>query len=114
MLYTSLDLLIIAVMVIAAVGLVALALMFLLRSPKARRVCLYMGAALGMYLGYVGLRINLHGFALQSALAVALALAAIAAVVLVIKRKDDEKMFRLARLMTALSVVVGMMNAFVW
>lgn len=110
--YTFLDLLIIVVMVLVAVSLLALALLFLSRNEKVRRVCLYVVAALGVYMGYVGTRINWPGFTSQVILAVVMALIAVGAVVVERLHKGQEKQFKLARAMAAVSLVVGMVNAF--
>ncbi len=110
--FTSLDLLIIAVMALAAAGLLALALMFLIKNKTAQRVCLYTVSALGLYMGYVGFRIHFPGFPVQMLLAVALGLTAIGAVVLERLGKDDEKKFCIARILAAVAMVAGMLNAF--
>ena len=53
-----LDLLILVVMVLSAVSLLAMALMFLVKNKKVTRFCFYLVVALGIYMGYVGARIN--------------------------------------------------------
>ncbi len=109
---TYLDLLIVVVMVLAAVSLLALALMFLSRNKTARRVCLYTVAALNLYIGYVGFRINWPGFLPQAILAAVMALAGIGAAVLERLSKGDEKKFRIARVLASAALLVGMLNAF--
>ena len=71
---TSLDLLILVVMVLAAVSLVAMVLMFLVKNKVVKRICLYLVAALGIYVGYVGLRILWPMFLGQSVIAVLVAM----------------------------------------
>lgn len=110
--FTYLDLLIVVVMALAAASLLALALMFLVKNRTAQRVCFYIVAALGVYIGTVGFRINWPGFTIQVGLAVVLALACVGAVALERLKKDDERMFRLARIMAAVGLVAGMANAF--
>ena len=109
---TFLDLLVVVVMVLCASSLVAMALMFLVKNKKVKRVCLYLVAALGVYMGYVGFRILWINSAAQSALAVALALAAIGAVVLERLSKGSEKKFLLSQILASGSLVIGMFNAF--
>lgn len=110
--FTSMDLLIVVVMALVAVSLLALVLMFLLKNKTASRVCLYIVAALGVYIGTVGFRINWPGFMPQVTLAVLMALAAVVAVVLERLFKDNEKMFRLSRILATAALVVGILNAF--
>lgn len=107
----SLDLLVIVFMVMAAVALLSLTLMFLARRPRLKQVCLYIASALGVYTGYVGVRIGLTGFPVQAAFGFAVAAAAIGAVVLERLGKDDNRKLTLARIAAAGSVVVGMVNA---
>lgn len=108
---TSLDLMIIVVMVLAAASLLALALLFLSRNEKVRRICLYVTAALGVYMGYVGTQINWPGYTSYVIVAVVMALVAVGAVVVERLYKGQEKQFKLARAMAAVSLVVGMVNA---
>lgn len=108
----SLDLLIIVVMGLAAAALLGLVLMFLVKNQTFRRVCFYLVAALGVYIGTVGFRINCPGFPVQMALAVVFALACAGAVVLERVKKNDDKAFRTARILAAAGLVLGMANAF--
>ena len=109
---TFLDLLVVVVMVLSAVSLVAMALMFLVKNRKVKQICLYLVAALGVYMGYVGCRILWPGFLPQVILAVAMALVSIGAVVLERLSKGSEKKFRLAQVLASVSLVIGMFNAF--
>ena len=109
---TFLDLLVVVVMALCAVSLVAMALMFLVKNKKVKQVCLYLVAALGIYMGYVGFRIMWINSAAQSAFAVIMALAAIGAVVLERLSKGSEKKFLLSQVLASASLVVGMFNAF--
>ena len=109
---TFLDLLVVVVMVLCAVSLVAMALMFLVKNKKVKRICLYLVAALGVYTGYVGFRIMWVNFLAQTGLAVALALAAIGSVVLERRSKGSEKKFLLSQVLASASLVIGMFNAF--
>lgn len=110
--FTFLDLLIVVVMALVAAGVLGLALMFLVKNRKAQRVCLYVMAALGVYIGTVGFRINWLGFELQAGLAILMALVCVAAVVLEWVKKGDDKFFRISRILAAAGLVIGMANAF--
>lgn len=105
---TFLDLLVIVSGGIIAAGLLTLAAMFLLKSERARRVALYAAAGLGLYLGYVGFRVNAMSFGSGSVIALVLALGSVAAVAL--DRYLDRKYIPQA--VAAVSLVGGMMNAF--
>lgn len=107
---TSLDLLILAVLALAAVSLVAMALMFLVKNRTVKRVCLYIVAVLGIYLGYVGFRILWPEFAAQVTLAVLAVLASIGSVVLERLSRDSNAKFLAAQVMASAALVVGMLN----
>ena len=110
--FTFLDLLIVVVMALAAASLLALALMFLIKNKTVQRVCLCIVAALGVYVGTVGFRINWLGFEFQAVLAVAMALVCLGALVLAWIKKGDEKIFLLSRILASTGLVIGMINAF--
>ena len=105
---TFLDMLVIVSGGIAAAGVLTVAAMFLLKSEKARRAGLYGCAALGIYLGYVGFRVNAMSYGSGSVLALVLALGSVGA--LVLDRVLDRKYIPQA--VAAVSLVGGMMNAF--
>ena len=109
---TFLDLLVVVVMVLCAVSLVAMALMFLVKNKKVKRICLYLVAALGVYMGYVGFRIMWINSAAQSAFAVLMALTAIGAIILERLSKGSDKKFLLSQILASGSLVIGMLNAF--
>lgn len=109
---TFLDLLIVVVLALMAVSLVAVTLMFLVKNKTVKRVCLYLAAALGVYMGYVGLRIMWPMFLGKAVLAVLLALVGIGAVVLERLGKDNKKLFLTARIAASAALILGMFNAF--
>lgn len=109
---TFLDLLIVVVMVLTAVSLVSIALMFLVKNEKFRRACFYIVAVLGIYMGYVGIRINQFGFTPQMILASVMAVISISAIALERMNKGNGKRFLLCRILASLALVVGMLNAF--
>ena len=107
-----LDLLVIVFMVLAAASLLALCLMFLVRNPRIKKVCFYIVAALGIYAGSIGIRTGTFLFPTQTAVGVIAAAVSIAAIVLVIVSKGEEKKFKIARLMAAAALLVGIASAF--
>lgn len=109
---TFLDLLILVALALMAAGLVAVSLMFLVKNKKVKQVCLWIVAALGVYTGYVGLRIMWPMFMGQAVLAMLVALVSIGAVVLERLSKDNQKMFLTAQIAAAAAMVLGMVNAF--
>ncbi len=109
--FTSLDLLIIAFMVLAAVTLLSLCLMFLLRNKTAKKVCFYVVSALGIYMAYVGIRIGFGMFPIQVLIGIVAALACVGAFVLERVCKGNDKMFLVSRLISAAALVIGFFNA---
>ena len=109
--FTSLDLLVVVCMGLAAMTLVSIALMFLLKNKTARRVCLYIVAALGVYMSSVAIRIGFDMFIGQVAIGILTGLLSIVAVILECLSKGNEKVLRVSRLMATGALVVGFMNA---
>ena len=107
-----LDLLVIVFMVLVAVSMLALSLMFLVRNMKVKKMCFYLVVALGVYVSSVSCRIFSVMFPLQMGLGVLLGAVSIAALVLERVSKGDLKMFRIASIMSAVSLVAGAINAF--
>ncbi len=109
---TSLDLLVIVFMALAAVTLLSLCLMFLLGNKRAKRVFFYITSVLGLYMSWVGFRIGFGGlFPIQMAFGVVTALMCIAAFVLERVSKGKDHMFLLARIISAAALVIGFFNA---
>jgi len=110
--FTSLDLLIIVFMVLAAAALLSLCLMFLIRNKPARIVFFYIASALGLYVSWVGFRIGVGGlFSFQIAIGVLTALMCIGALVLERISKGNDKMFLAARILSVAALVIGFFNA---
>lgn len=108
---TFLDLLIIVSLVLIAASFLSLVLMFLVRNKKVQRVCFYIAVALSLYIGYVGVRINWPGFSNQAVLAAVLAIVAVGAFVLERIKKDNDKLFLLARIAASATLIIGTVNA---
>jgi hypothetical protein len=109
--FTSLDLLVVVFMALAAVTLLSLSLLFLIRSKKVQRICFYIVSALGVYMAYVGIRIGFGMFPIQVAIGIAVVLACIGAFVLERVSKGNKKMFLIARIISASALVLGLFNA---
>ena len=109
---TFFDLIIIVVMALAGAGLLGTLLMFLVKNRIVQRICLYLVATLGVYVGTVGWRINWMGFEGQAFLAVALAAVSAGAVVLDIVAGKHRVCSLIARITATAARVLGMINAF--
>ena len=111
---TALDFLTLAFIGLSALSLLAVCLMFLVRKPVARKVCFYIVVILCIYMAYVGLYISSGFFLGQTIVAVIVGLTGIATVVLERLSNNDNKKFLIARVLSAIALVIGMFNAFVW
>lgn len=111
--FTSLDWLVIVFWALVVVGLLAMGLMFFVRKPLVQNVCFFVAAALGIYLGSVGIRIGGSSFPTQTAVGVLVVIVSIVAVALCVWAKSDEKKLRYARLLVSAALILGILNAFI-
>ncbi len=109
---TFLDLLIVVALALTAVSLVAVLLMFLVKNRTVKRVCLYLVAALGIYMGFVGLEILWPNFLGQAVIAGLVILTSIGAIVLERLLKNSSKGLLTAQILASAALIVGMLNAF--
>ncbi len=109
--FTFLDLLVVVSMVLMAASFLASVLMFLVKDKRVQRICFYITVALSIYICTVGVRINRFGFEHQVAIAIGLAVVSIAALVLGIVRRNNDKMFLYARIASAAALILGIVNA---
>lgn len=110
--FTFLDLLVVVFMVLIAATLLSLCLMFLLKNKTAKRVCFYIVLALALYLSTVGFRIGIGGwFETQIAVSVLTVLLCIGTLVLERVKAGNDKAFLVARVMSAATIVIALMNA---
>ena len=109
---TFLDLLVIVGGTLCVTGVLTLVAMFLVKGEKARRVWLYIAAGLGLYMGYVGFRINGLSYGPGSVIALVLALGSVASLVLERRFRQQEARQYIPRVLAAVSLAGGMMNAF--
>ena len=110
--FTSLDFLVIAFMGLAALTLLSLALMFLLKNKTAKRVFFYIVVALGLYISSIGLRIGLSGwFTAQIGFGVLTVLLGIGAFVVERISKGNERMLLVARILAAAALALSFLNA---
>lgn len=109
---TSLDWLVIVFMGLAAMTLLSLCLMFLLKNKIAKRVCFYVVLVLALYVASIGLRIGFSGgFLGMIAVGFLGILASIGAFVLERVSKGNEKLLRISRIIAAVALVVGFAGA---
>lgn len=106
----SLDLLVILFLVAAVVTVLAICLLFLVKKPLVRRICLFFLAAVALYFAAMGAYIGRFVFVGQTVIALVLGAAAITAVVLELKGKS-EKTALISRLAVSASVVLAVLNA---
>ncbi len=110
--FTSLDLLVIVFMVLAAVTLFSLCLMFLIRNKIVKRVFFYITSAIGLYLSWVGFRIGFGGFfPIQIIVGIVTALMCIGAFILERVSKGNEKLMLIARIISSAALVIALLNA---
>lgn len=105
------DLMIIIILAVIAAGLLALSLMFLSKNEKLKKVFTYIVGAIGIYASSIGVSIGWPYFMGQAVAGIALMAVGVAAIVMAIVAKDNVKKNKIARILAAASLVLGMANA---
>ena len=108
----ALDYLVIVFMIMTAVSLLAIVLMFLVKHPVAKKVTFYFLALLGMLVAWLNALMTPFTFPGELAIGWGLGALSVAALLMALLGKN-EKMTKVARILVAVSVVAGMMNAFI-
>lgn len=108
--FTSLDLLIIVVMLLGVLAIISLVMMFLLKNKKAQKGFFYAGIALSSYLAYVGIRMGITGLTLQLVLGILGLLIVFGSILMLILSKNNNKLFLVARIMATVALTFGMFN----
>lgn len=108
---TALDYLVILFLVLSTLSLLAIAVMFLVKQPLIKRICLLLLAVTGLYLSAMGIYIGRFVFLGQTLASIVLGIAAIVAVALEFWGKS-EKTSRIARILVTASAVLGVVAAF--
>lgn len=109
--FTFLDLLVVVFMGLIVASLLAICLMFLAKKPRLKKVCFFIVAALGVYLGTVGIRIGSGFFPVQTAVGFLIMIPIAIAVVLNLRSKSSKKKFNISCLIAAGSLVIALLNA---
>ena len=109
----SLDALIIVFIAMAVLSIISVALQFIVKNKKFQKASFYFASILGALLSiFKYLSTPLTGlYTGQIVLGFALGALAIAAIILQLVKKDD-KSFQLAKVLTAVSVIGGMIGTF--
>ncbi len=108
---TNLDLLVLVFMGLTAAGLLAICLMFLIRKSVVKKICFYLLAVEGMGLACMNALMTPSSFPGELAFGWLLGILSVAALLLELCGKS-EKRFMIARILVTVSVVAGMLNAF--
>ena len=110
--FTFLDLLVVVFMVLTAASLLAMCLMFMVRNQRVKKISFSLVVAMGLYACSVGVRISAGYFIGQMTAAVLFGILSLAALVTERISKGDEKKFRIARILAAAALLLGIANAF--
>ena len=109
-----LDLLVIVFMAVSAASLLDVCLMFLMKRPAIQNACFYFLGLQGMLVSWMNAKMTPPiGYEGELLLGWGLGAVAIAGLLLHVCGKG-EKSRKIARILVALSVVLGMVNAFLW
>ena len=108
----SLDLLIIVFMAMTVVSLLAICLMFLVKHPTVKKIAFYFLALFGMAVAVLNHLMTPFTFPGELAIGWGLGGLSVAALLMSLLGKS-EKVTKAAPILVAVSVVAGMLNAFI-
>ncbi len=109
---TSLDLLVIVCMAVAALTLLSVSLMFLIKNKTAKKVFFYITTALGLFVSVAAFLVGFSGFfPIQMAISLLTAWLSIAAIVVSIVCRKYKWTFLAVRLASVAALVIGFINA---
>ncbi len=109
-----LDMLVLVFAASAILGLLSIILMFALKKTCAKKVFFYIAAIVALYTTYGGLRMYWPMYTGKALLSAAIGLADIVFIVLASICKDKEKLFLIARIIVSASVILGILNTFLF
>lgn len=100
-------------MVVAALSLLSVLLMFLIKNKIVKRVSLCIVSATALYLAAMGFYIALYGFIGQAVIAVLVGAAAVGAIILDIigAKKGIDSLGLASRICAAAALIIGFINA---
>ena len=108
-----LDMLVIVFMVMSAASLLAVCLLFLMKKEWMKKICFYFLTLQGMLVSWMNAMMTPASFPGELALGWGLGAVSVAALLMELCSKS-EKTTRIARILAAVSVVLGMGNAFLF
>ncbi len=111
--FTSLDLLVLVFVGLAAAMMISLCLMFVIKKKLVQNIFFYITLILGLFVAFFGYMVGSGMFPIQTAVAIITALACVGALVIRIVGKGNDKMFLIARVIAAAAFVIGFINAFI-
>ena len=109
----SLDLLILIFATTLISGLFSVIMTFTLKSHSAKKLFLFIVAAVSLFVTYGGISTFWPYFAVRTLISIVIGLATIASVVLASISKDNNKLFLIARIAASISVILGILNTFI-
>lgn len=109
----SLDLLILIFATTLIPGLFSVIMTFTLKSHSAKKLFLFIVAAVSLFVTYGGISTFWPYFAVRTLISIVIGLATIASVVLASISKYNNKLFLIARIAASISVILGILNTFI-
>ena len=109
----SLDWLVVIFLIVGVTGLLSLGLMFLAKNETIKKISFYVLVVLGMTVSWMNAKMTPSSYPGELALGWGLGALSMAALLLEVCSKSEKKT-KIARILTAISVVLGIANAFIF
>ena len=111
---TFLDLLVIVFLELSVTSLLAICLMFLCKKILVKKICFYMVVLLGVFAALINIRMGNSLFPAQTIIGIGIGILCIASFILQHFSKGHEKKFLIARITSAIALLIGIFNAFIF
>lgn len=110
--FTSLDWLVLVFIATTVASLLAICLMFFLKNPTAKKVAFYFLTAQGMLAAWMNAMSTPYSYLSEIIIGWGFGILSIVALLLVLLGKSEFK-FKIAQILVTVSVIAGLLNAFV-
>lgn len=111
---TFLDLLVAVFLELSVISLLAICLMFLCKKVLVKKISFYMVVLLGIFTAFINIRMGNSLFPIQTIIGIVVGILCITSFILERLSQGHERNFLIARIASAIALVIGIFDAFIF